>query len=76
MQDNGFFELDGTHYIFYLDGTSIILFPRAPGELTPPSLYPRDDSYNIDLVGSRGIRGAIWTHSANIDDIPKKTKYL
>ena len=67
MQDNGFFELDGTHYIFYLDGTSIILFPRAPGELTPPSLYPRDDSYNIDLVGSRGIRGAIWTHSANIE---------
>jgi hypothetical protein len=67
MQDNGFFELDGAHYIFYLDGTSILLFPRKPGELTPPSLYPRDDSYYIDLVGSKGIRGAIWTHSANIE---------
>ena len=67
MQDNGFFELDGTHYVFYINGTSILLFPRIPEEFSPPSLYPGDDPYYIDLMGSRGIRGAIWTHSANIE---------
>ena len=43
------------------------MFPRIPEEFSPPSLYPGDDPYYIDLMGSRGIRGAIWTHSANIE---------
>lgn len=69
MKDNGFFSIDGAHFSYYLNDNLILLFPSTQEEFFPYSFCSNESPFYIKLEGSRGIRGAIWSHSAYVEHI-------
>lgn len=70
MKDNGFISLEGTNYLYYLNENNIMLFPIDEENIYPLSRFT-EEAYTLELMGSRGVRGAIWKHTAFI----KQTNY-
>lgn len=67
MKDNGFVSLNKSNYSYFLKDTSILLFPAMRDEFCDILYkYYGNYSWTINLTGSKGVRGAVWKHTALI----------